>query len=111
MARAQVTIPAKDLFVAPLDVFVAGWLMWCHAITAGSRRDAKPQTPGVRTMNWTIEIIDDLMCVMDDDGNGYDAATLTSYRDAKQQIQKWAAEYTINVADAYRQLADYFSKR
>ena len=35
----------------------------------------------------TIEIIDDLMCVMDDDGNGYDAATLTSYRDAKQQIR------------------------
>ena len=62
-------------------------------------------------MNCTIEIIDDLMCVMDDDGNGYDAATLTSYREAKQQIQKWAAEYTINVADAYRQLADYFSQR
>ncbi len=51
------------------------------------------------------------MCVMDEDGNGYDAAVLESYRAAKQQIQKWAAEYTINVADAYRQLADHFSQR
>jgi hypothetical protein len=110
MARAQVTIPAKNSFAAPLDVFVAGWLMWCHAV-AGGRRDAKPRTAGERTMNCTIEIIDDLMCVMDDDGNGYDAAVLESYRDAKRQIQKWAAEYTINVADAYRQLADYFSQR
>jgi hypothetical protein len=62
-------------------------------------------------MPHTIEIIDDLMCVIDEDGNGYDAAVLESYRAAKQQIQKWAAEYTINVADAYRQLADHFSQR
>ena len=62
-------------------------------------------------MRHAIEIIDDLMCVMDEDGNGYDAAVLKSYQAAKQQIQKWTAEYTINVADAYRQLADYFSQR
>jgi len=62
-------------------------------------------------MPHTIEIIDDLMCVMDDDGNGHDAVVLARYREAKQQIQKWTAEFTINVADAYRQLADYFSQR
>ena len=59
----------------------------------------------------TIEIIDDLMCVMDEDGNGYDAAVLTGYRDAKQQIEKWAGEYAIDIAEAYRQLSDYFSQR
>ena len=60
----------------------------------------------------TIEIIDDLMCVMDEDGNGYDAAVLEGYRTAKQQIQKWAAtEYTIDIAEAYRQLDGYFSQR
>jgi hypothetical protein len=58
----------------------------------------------------TIEIIDDLMCVMDTDGNGHDAVLLTSYRQAKRQIQQWAAEFTINVADAYRQLADHYSQ-
>jgi hypothetical protein len=60
-------------------------------------------------MHHTIEIIDDLMCVMDEDGNGYDAHILTGYRQAQQQIQRWAAEYTINVADACRQLRDHFS--
>ncbi len=62
-------------------------------------------------MRHTIEIIEDLMCVMDEDGNGYDAALLDSYRAAKRQIQHWAAEYTINVAAAYRRLAEYFSAR
>ncbi len=52
-----------------------------------------------------------MMCVMDEDGNGHDAAMLDSYRAAKRQIQKWAAEYTIDVADAYRRLAEYFSQR
>jgi len=56
-----------------------------------------------------ISIVDDLMVVMDEDGNGYDAHVLTSYRDAKRQIQRWTAMYTINVADAYRQLHDFFS--
>src|SRR5690349_17477829 len=40
---------------------------------------------------------------------GHAAAALTSYRAAKKQIQKWAAKFTINVADAYSQLADHFS--
>ena len=59
----------------------------------------------------TIEIIDDLMCVMDEDGNGYDAAALVGYRAAKQQIQKWTAEYTIDSAEAYAKLADHFAER
>jgi hypothetical protein len=62
-------------------------------------------------MKYTIEIIDDLMCVMDEDGNGLDGIVLTSYREAKQQIQKWTATFTINVADAYRSLADHFAQR
>jgi hypothetical protein len=60
-------------------------------------------------MHHTIEIIDDLMCVMDEDGNGHDAHVLTGYRQAKQKIQRWTAEYTINVDDAYRKLRDHFS--
>jgi hypothetical protein len=59
----------------------------------------------------TIEIIDDLMCVMDEDGNGCDAHVLKSSRNAKQQIQTWAGEYTIDVAEAYRKLHDFFSAR
>lgn len=60
-------------------------------------------------MNHEIYIIDGMMCVMDQHGNGYDAHELTSYRDAKRQIQKWTAEYTIEVAAAYRALSEYFA--
>jgi len=60
-------------------------------------------------MNHEIYNIDGLMCVMDDDGNGYDAHVLTGYRDAKRQIQKWTAEYTIDVAAAYRLLSEHFA--
>ena len=58
----------------------------------------------------TFEIVDDLMCVLDEDGNGLDGELLTGYRQAKQQIERWTGEYTIDVADAYRQLADHFAQ-
>ena len=58
-----------------------------------------------------IEIINDQMCVLDDDGNSHDIVTLTTYRDAKKQIQKWAAQYSINIADTYNQLADHFANK
>lgn len=60
-------------------------------------------------MTHTIEIIDDLVCVMDEDGNGCDALVLEGYRDAKRQINRWLHEYSFDVADAYRQLEVYFS--
>lgn len=60
-------------------------------------------------MNHEIYIIDGMMCVMDEDGNGYDAHELTGYRDAKRQIQKWTTEYVIDVAAAYRLLSAYFT--
>jgi len=110
MARAQVTILVVNSFRPPLDVFARGWLMWCHAIAADVRRTATQQIFGERTMH-TIEIIDGLMCVMDEDGNGYDAAVLTGLRAATRQIQTWTNEYTIDVADANRQLHNYFSQR
>jgi hypothetical protein len=59
----------------------------------------------------TIEIVEGQMCVMGDDGTVHDAIVLTSYREAKSQIQKWTAEFTIDVAEAYTRLAGYFSHR
>jgi hypothetical protein len=59
----------------------------------------------------TIEILDDAMCVMDEDGNTFAGATLTGYRKAKKQIQKWTGAFTIDVADTYRKLHEHFSYR
>lgn len=57
----------------------------------------------------TIEIQNGLLGVMDEDGMVHDVVDLTSYRDAKRQISKWAHEFTFDVADAYRQLAEHFA--
>ena len=59
----------------------------------------------------TIGIAGHEMCVMDDDGNVLAAAGLNGYRAAKQQIQNWTAEFTIDVAGAYRKLAAHFFSR
>ncbi len=56
-----------------------------------------------------IEIIDDLMVILDEEGNGVDAHELRSYRAARRQVQAWAAEFAIDVADAYEQLREYFA--
>src|SRR5690606_22784259 len=110
MARAPVNILSQNSFAAPLDVFRPGWLM-CHAAaTAGVRRATTP-TMGEQAMQHAIESIVGRMCVRDEEGNGHDAAMLDSYFAAKRKIQEWAAEYTIDVADAYRRLAEYFSQR
>lgn len=56
----------------------------------------------------TIEIIDDLMCVMDEDGHGYDACKLRAYPAAKRQVEAWTEEYSIDAGDADAQLKAYF---
>ena len=60
-------------------------------------------------MQHTIEIIDDLMCLMDEDGNGIDGHLLVDYRDAERQIKTWAAEYTIDVGEACQRVGEYFA--
>ena len=55
-----------------------------------------------------IEIIDDLLVVLDDEGHGLDAQELRDYPAARRQVQTWAAEYAIDAADADAQLKAYF---
>ena len=56
----------------------------------------------------TIEIIDDLLVVLDEEGHGLDAHELRDYPAARRQVQAWAAEYAIDAADADAQLKAYF---
>lgn len=60
-------------------------------------------------MTHTIEIIDGMMVVIDEDGNSFDGHLLeTGLRDAKRKIQEWTREYTFDVAAAYHLLSDYY---
>jgi len=61
------------------------------------------------TMPYTIELCDDLMCVMDEDGNGYDCHELRSLREAKRQLGRWQDEYTFDYADALRDVSAFFA--
>lgn len=58
---------------------------------------------------YKTEITGNLLCVLDDDGNGHDAMVLTGYRAARQQVRAWATEYGIDVVQADLELADYFA--
>ena len=53
---------------------------------------------------------DGLMMVMDDQNQGYDCLDLgdCSLDYANGQIDRWAAEYTFDVAAAKHELAEYF---
>jgi len=59
-------------------------------------------------MRYRIELADDLLHVLDEDGNGHDAHVVR--RDgadaAEKKIDEWAAEYGIDAARAKRELRD-----
>ena len=60
------------------------------------------------TSSHTIEIVDDLMVVLDEDGNGYDGHVITTRLAAEQQIRCWRNEYMFDYAEALKTLAEYF---
>ncbi|HEV7223048.1 MAG TPA: hypothetical protein VGN42_10135 [Pirellulales bacterium] len=62
-------------------------------------------------MRYAIQIIDDAMCLVDEDGHIDDAVALARKPAARAQLQIWRAEYAINICDAYRKLHDYFADR
>lgn len=45
-----------------------------------------------------VEINDDLLVVLDEDGHGLDAHEVRNYLDAGRQVDAWAAEHAINSA-------------
>lgn len=59
-------------------------------------------------MRYRIELADDLLQVLDEDGNGHDAHVVR--RDgaaaAQRKIDEWAAEYGIDPAPTKRELRD-----
>jgi hypothetical protein len=62
-------------------------------------------------MIYQIDILNDAMVLLDEDGNSYECEPLAGLRAAKQMIQTWAAKYTLNVADSYRRLSDHFQQQ
>jgi len=60
-------------------------------------------------MPHTIDIVDDLMVVLDADGNGCDCHELRSLRQSKQQLRRWQDEYTFDYAEALRAVSAYFT--
>jgi hypothetical protein len=57
----------------------------------------------------TIEIVDDLMVVLDEDGNGHDCHVLASLAEAQDQLKKWKVEYSFDFDEALAAIAEYFS--
>jgi hypothetical protein len=55
-----------------------------------------------------IEITNDLMMVLDEDGNGYDCYEMTSLAEAQSQLEKWKDEYSFNYDEAQVAVAEFF---
>ncbi len=56
----------------------------------------------------TIEIVDDLMVVLDEDGNGFDCHVLTSLAEAQSQLDKWKDEYSFDCDEAQAAVVEFF---
>ncbi|HEV7299820.1 MAG TPA: hypothetical protein VGN72_10680 [Tepidisphaeraceae bacterium] len=50
-------------------------------------------------MRYTIDFVDDLMCLIDDDGDGHDAFLLGAAQPdaARQQLAAWAKTYPLDL--------------
>jgi hypothetical protein len=59
-------------------------------------------------MLYRIELADDLMHVLDEDGDGYDALVIRrdNAKDAEAKIDEWASEYNIDSRRAKCELRD-----
>ena len=62
-------------------------------------------------MQYEIDICDDAMVLLDEDGNSYECQPLTTYGAAKRAVQRWVERYPLNVADAYRMVYDHFTAK
>jgi len=61
-------------------------------------------------MPHTIEIVNHLLVVLDEDGNGCDCRRLRGLRQAKRQLRRWQDEYTFNYAEALSAVSEYFAR-
>ena len=57
----------------------------------------------------TIQIVNDLLVVLDEDGNGCDGHEFRSLRTAKRQLRRWQDEYTFDYADAMSAVSEFFA--
>lgn len=61
-------------------------------------------------MPHTVDIIENQMVVLDEDGNGCDCRRLMGFRAAKRQLRRWQDEYTFDYAGAMSVVSEFFSR-
>jgi len=70
-----------------------------------TRRSAETNMPH------SIQIINDLMIVLDADGNGCDSHELRGLCAAKRQLQVWQNKYTFDYAGAVSDVSKFFAAK
>jgi len=83
------------------------WVCGFEAKPSGAAAAAKHPGP----MPHTIDIVDDLMVVLDEDGNGGDCHELRGLCKAKRQLRRWQDEYTFDYAEALRAVSAFFANQ
>ncbi len=90
---------------------------WAEAYTFGRRACIEvirllleePENRPARPMPHTVDIVDGLMCVLDQDGNGCGCHELRGLRNAKRQLHRWQEQYTFDYAKALRAVSEFFA--
>lgn len=62
-------------------------------------------------MIYEIDILNDTMVLLDEDGNSYECEPLTTYGAAKRTIQRWVERHSLSVANAYGVITTHFASR
>lgn len=62
------------------------------------------------TEPFRIEIIDDLLTLLDPEGNGCDAYVLRCYKTAKRRLERWRKDHPFDEKEALRKLGDFFEE-
>jgi hypothetical protein len=72
-------------------------------------KNAEPVTEHKAATPHTVEIVDNLLVVLDRDGNGCDCHELRGLARAKHQLQVWQRDYAFDYATALRAVSEFFA--
>jgi len=116
MGWARPKITARRGRIGAQKTFeILSLLGWMFLETRGNcrvmrnvRMNITPRIGG-NQMDYHIEFTDDLMTVLDEDGNGRDAHVVDPSRpwDAVEALVRWGREYDLDAVDALRELRQH----
>ena len=81
--------------------------LWCCDFEVQPVGTAQAAAP--RPLPHTVDVVEGMLVVLDEDGNGCDVYKLRSLRAAKRQLRRWQDHYAFDYGAAMRATSEYFA--